>query len=166
MDEAARGIEVEGRGEDRGLDGEDVIRDGFTRGTEEGNGVVVGTDVCHEVDFNAVVIHIREGLNGLNGRDGGHFYIQELENNLAKPKLFRNSGEQELENKFWLTPEFGNCLGIRNPTQNRYASLFHPYKFHETDCNWPDTRVRIKRTKQLLLLSLYDQILPGTRLQA
>ncbi len=52
MDETTRGIEVEGRGEDRGLDGEDVIRDGFTRGTEEGNGVVVGTDASHEVNLD------------------------------------------------------------------------------------------------------------------
>lgn len=89
MDEAARGIEVEGRGEDRGLDGEDVIRDGFTRGTEEGNSVAVSTDASHEVDFNGVVLRVRENLGGLDGRDGGHFYIQEL------------------ENKFWLTPEFG-----------------------------------------------------------
>ncbi len=80
MDEAARGIIVEGRGKDRGLDEDDVIRDGLTRSTEEGNGVVVSTDTSHEVNFNGVVLCVEEGLGGLGLRNGGHFYIQELEN--------------------------------------------------------------------------------------
>jgi hypothetical protein len=76
VDETAGSIKVEGRGEDRGLDEDYVIRDGFTRGTEEGNGVTVGANTSHKVNFNGVVDRVKQGLGRLDDRDGGHFIFR------------------------------------------------------------------------------------------